>query len=573
MINGLKGSVTFVGNAPILTGSFSGLDTGALIEAQLQIKRLPAVRLENRITENDTKIASFNQLSGLLATLRSAADGLRNPPGISGLQGNIFERKATFLTSGSTTPATTLVGVTAAASAAAGTFEIEVLQLARAHKVSGTSIADTTADLGITETLTVGVSGGTSVDIAVGPDADASEIVAAINGTTATSGVRASLLKVADGDYRVVLTAMDTNKTIAVAGSSGQTLTALGLSTDNGATFATVLQAPQPSQVAVDGLVDVIERDGNEIGDLMPGITIDLYKAEPGTTVRVDVESDLAAVRQQISDFVDAYNAVRAFVAEQQKVTEEGELSESAVLFGDNTVRQLGQRLGSDLAAMVDGLPEAALSTLRSVGIELDKDNFLKLDTAKLDGALVDKLDEVRGVLEFGFAADSPNLRVVGRSASFAAGDFTVDITGVDGDGTITGASVAGYGSVFDISGNLLIGKEGTAFEGVTLAYVADAGSGAASIAVSTSLGIAERLYQTVESFTKPNGGLIPGQIASIGDQNERFQEQIRRIDERLLDYQKFLIAKYQALETAIAQADAVNQQLRAMLGFDDDDR
>jgi flagellar hook-associated protein 2 len=573
MINGLKGSVTFVGNAPILTGSFSGLDTGALIEAQLQIKRLPAVRLENRITENDTKIASFNQLSGLLATLRSAADGLRNPPGISGLQGNIFERKATFLTSGSTTPATTLVGVTAAASAAAGTFEIEVLQLARAHKVSGTSIADTTADLGITETLTVGVSGGTSVDIAVGPDADASEIVAAINGTTATSGVRASLLKVADGDYRVVLTAMDTNKTIAVAGSSGQTLTALGLSTDNGATFATVLQAPQPSQVAVDGLVDVIERDGNEIGDLMPGITIDLYKAEPGTTVRVDVESDLAAVRQQISDFVDAYNAVRAFVAEQQKVTEEGELSESAVLFGDNTVRQLGQRLGSDLAAMVDGLPEAALSTLRSVGIELDKDNFLKLDTAKLDGALVDKLDEVRGVLEFGFAADSPNLRVVGRSASFAAGDFTVDITGVDGDGTITGASVAGYGSVFDISGNLLIGKEGTAFAGVTLAYVADAGSGAASIAVSTSLGIAERLYQTVESFTKPNGGLIPGQIASIGDQNERFQEQIRRIDERLLDYQKFLIAKYQALETAIAQADAVNQQLRAMLGFDDDDR
>ena len=54
---GTTGTVSFVGNSPLLTGSFSGLDTAAIIEASLAVKRIPIDRLENKISQNDTRIA------------------------------------------------------------------------------------------------------------------------------------------------------------------------------------------------------------------------------------------------------------------------------------------------------------------------------------------------------------------------------------------------------------------------------------------------------------------------------------------------------------------------------------
>ena len=41
-ISGTQGTVSFIDSKPLLTGSFSGLDTAALIEASLVAKRQPA---------------------------------------------------------------------------------------------------------------------------------------------------------------------------------------------------------------------------------------------------------------------------------------------------------------------------------------------------------------------------------------------------------------------------------------------------------------------------------------------------------------------------------------------------
>src|SRR3546814_20640610 len=78
----------------------------------------------------------------------------------------------------------------------------------------------------------------------------ASEVVFAINAVTATTGVRASALKVAEGDYRIVFTAEETNKAIQITGDNGgPTLAALSASADNGATYTTELAAHQPAQL------------------------------------------------------------------------------------------------------------------------------------------------------------------------------------------------------------------------------------------------------------------------------------------------------------------------------------
>src|SRR3546814_11849655 len=77
--------------------------------------------------------------SDLLSTLQSAVNGLRSPPGLTGVLSNVFEQKSAFVSSNSSTAATEILGATATNNAQAGKYEIIVEQLAQAHKVSGRS--------------------------------------------------------------------------------------------------------------------------------------------------------------------------------------------------------------------------------------------------------------------------------------------------------------------------------------------------------------------------------------------------------------------------------------------------
>ncbi len=568
-IAGTLGTISFIEGRPLITGGASGLNTAALVEAELQARRLPAVKLENRITENDTQIAAFTDLQALLQTLGDSLNGLRNPPGFSNLNDDIFELNAAFLSSSSTTPATNLLGATVDSTAADGIIDLEILQIATAHKVSSDPIVDVTAALGVTETLTIGLVGAPveeQFNLSIDATTTTADIVAAVNSQSGTTGVRASLIKVSDTDSRLVFTATDTNRNIELVGTTGATTAALGVSADNGVTYTNVLKAAQPAQLLVNGITDPIFRDTNEIDDIFQGVTLDLLLAEPGTTITLEIEPDLSAVRQTITDFVESYNAVRAFLIEQQKISGEGEVSETAILFGSNTVRTLSSDLGNDVASIVPGLGATALSNFRDLGIEFDSENFLTLDTGKLDSALVDDIDQIRDLLGFGFAADSPRVNIVARENLVEVGTFTIDFPAGAIDGT--NVQVAGV-DAFEIDGSVVRGLAGTIYDGLVLGYArdtSDAGEAAESITFTTTTGLAERLFQTVENFINPTDGLITGEITRFQEQNVDFLAEIRAIDARIALIQASLLVKFAALEQAILQADAISSQLRAFL-------
>jgi flagellar hook-associated protein 2 len=567
---GTQGSLSLSDGKPVLSGSFSGLDTASVVEALVQAKSFPIVRLESKIETNDIKSTAYTGLQTLVENLRIAAEGLRNPPGLNGGLSNVFERKSAFLSSSSATAAADIMGVTASNSAIAGIYEFDVQQIATAHKITGGTIADDTAALGLAETLTIGLDGGTTSDIAVTADMSLDSIVTAINTQSAVTGVRASSLKIAEGDYRIVLTGEDTNKAMTLTGDGGGTvLSALGISADNGATFTNELQAPQPAIVLFDNIADPITRDTNEITDAVTGLTIDIYKAEPGTKIRVEIEADLTAVSQRIQDFVVAYNELRAYSLSQQQVNTDGEVSAESALFGDNTLRSLDTALGNGISGFTDNLLAGSLTTLRDIGIELDSDNYLTIDTAALDSALVGKLDQVRSLFEYRFTADSPKIAMISRSAAVSVGDFELNITGVDADGNILGVNVTGYGEVFEIDGSRLIGKAGTAFAGLNLAYAATASSGAETIQISTSLGFAEKIYQTADAYAKPNGGVISEQIGNLGARNEDHNAEIVKIESRMVAYRAFLMQKFSKMEQAVAYAENMTNQLKAFIQQD----
>jgi flagellar hook-associated protein 2 len=141
------GRLSGTSSVPRLSGTSSGLDTEALIGAMVEAKRIPAMRLENRVTRNEAKLAALDELRGLLGAVKDAAAGLRNPPGFLGARDNLFEAKEAYYSSSTTTSPATLLAVRADATASTGTYEVVVHQLATARKLMGDAVASRDLDL------------------------------------------------------------------------------------------------------------------------------------------------------------------------------------------------------------------------------------------------------------------------------------------------------------------------------------------------------------------------------------------------------------------------------------------
>ena len=538
-----------------LTGTASDLDTGSIVEAAYEAKRFAAVRLENKIERNDAKIAAYGDLKTILGDIQSAMDSLRNPPGFFGTDTNVFEAKQVFMTSGSTTPAEALAGIAVENSAASGEFELEVTELATAHKVSAgtaTSQDQTLADalnggVAFSGTIDISVDGGDVATIAIDGTMVLADLRAAFEAASGTSEVNASVLQVSDNDFRLVLSAKDTNKTITITDNSG---IAGGYQTSD-------IQTPRPASFIVDGIA--MTRDNNEIDDVVEGVTFSLFKEEPGTKIQVEIEPSLQAAKDKVVDFVNAYNAFRDFVDEQSVVGEEGQLAEGSVLFGDQTLRRLTTDLTSLVGSAVGGLDPNALSTLRDIGITINGANRLTIDDSKLDSNLIGNLDEVRDIFEFSAVAVPATLTVTGRSNSFANQDFNVQIVDADNDGIPESATIDGIAA--DVSNKAISAPEGSAYEGLSFFW---SGTGSETIAVSTSQGIADKLYNRLDNVLDPLNGELQTAIEAIEDVTADYNEDILRINQRAEAARDLLIEKFTAMEAALSLANSMLEQVKA---------
>lgn len=559
------GRLSTAGTTPRLSGTSSGIDTDTLIAALVEAKRIPALRLENRITRNEAKLAALSELRGILTSIRDAASGLRNPPGFLGARSNLFEAKEAYYSSSTTTSPASLLAVRPDATADVGTYEVVVHQLATAQKLMSDAVADRGQDLATARnggtafsgSVTLGLAGGGSATIAVDGTMSLNDVRAAINAVSATTGITASVVSVSAGEHRLVLAARETGKAVTMAGAGGDdVLAVLGLSADGGASPKNPIQTAQPARVTIDGLM--VERSGNRIDDAIRGLTFELYRAEPGTTVTVEVGRALGGAKESIATLVERLNELRAFVERNSRVDESGRVDASSVLFGDTTLRSVASAVAGILSGRVDGLPADAAASLGALGITIDASNRLVVDEARLDAKLLGDLGAVRGVLEFTFTASSPDLALFSRTGRLGATQFTVDIVDADADGQPESAAI---GSVaLTVSGNSLRGPAGTAFDGLELIWT---GRGSTSIDVTATRGIAERLYTSLESILDQVDGELATAAQGLEAQNKRHRVDIERIEARAEDYRQRLIEKFAAMESALALAKAMLQQVR----------
>jgi flagellar hook-associated protein 2 len=556
-------TVSSSGSATYLTGTISGLDTDALIEAAVGQKTARADTLDAKVTANTTTISAYQTLQGLLDDVTSAMSSLKSTTysSLSTSTGNAFDDKTAYLTASDGADATDVIAVSADSDAVAASYSIAITQLAKAMKVASDSHDASTA-LGAGGDFTIGVAGGTSATIAVTSDMTLSDLAEAINDQSDATGVSATLLKVSSGAYKLVLSAADTNVDIEVSDNSGAA-TAIGLVDDSG-DFANVLQAAQPAIATIDGVT--ITSDSNQLTDTIPGLAISLVQVTGADqTIILDVEADYSDIKTAITDFIDAYNALRDFVDTNSEVSADGAVAEDAVLFADSLLRgvtkQLASILGDDAGSAGDGV-----TNLAALGITLNADNQLELsDETTLDNLLLSDLDSLRGFFESQFTTSDSALKLL-KNTSTASLDFTLDVTVTDG--AIDDVTVGGQSGLFTVSGSRIVGATGTIYEGLSFALVTQQ---SVSIDVTLTQGFADLVTTRLDAYANASSGMIQAEIERLNDANGDLSDKSTQIRDDAESYRTRLIAKYSAMEQELYAAQVLQQQIKAILGSSSD--
>jgi flagellar capping protein FliD len=326
----------------------------------------------------------------------------------------------------------------------------------------------------------------------------------------------------------------------------------------------------QPGQEAIiefDGVR--VTRDDNNLDDVLEGVELNLKNAAPGTIISLEVGNDVQGAKDAILGFIDSYNAFRDFVIQNQQVDSGGNVGESAVLFGDNLLNGLTNEYSEQIGASFnDG---GVIETIRDLGITITNGNKLVLsDEAKLDSELLTNFDDVRKAFSAGVEAGNNEFRLSRNNGLTPTQDIVFDLT-TDGAGTITGVTANGDGSAFTILGNSIVGADGTAFEGLSFTYVGTEAS--VTINAEFNQGLSERLINGGNGYTDPVTGLIIQEKGNLQAQNEEKTDDARDIRTRAEEFRTSQIERYAKLEADISRLNVLLDQIRAILGTNDDDR
>lgn len=355
-------------------GVGSGMDINGIVNQLVAAEGQPQKDAVTRqTTAANAQLSGLGSLKSALSTFKTSVQKLTD--------GSLFKSHQATSTN------ETILKVTAGAGSVAGAHILQVTQLAKAqNSISNTEFTGSTEVVG-SGTLTFSV--GTKTPFSLTIDASNNTLAGirdAINGSSGNNGVTASIINVNNSTNtgtisKLVLTAKETGVanafSVAVTGDAGLSR----LDTSTPANFTGVAAAD--AKILIDG--QAATRSSNVMSDVLQGITLNLQSAVPGTDVNVDIKLDNAAIKQTISDFVTAYNALNSTTDKLGKFAGSTGGSNGA-LVGDSTLRSIRNDLRQQTSSPVTSASDS-FNSLKTIGIDIDKTGVMTLDSAKLDKA------------------------------------------------------------------------------------------------------------------------------------------------------------------------------------------
>jgi flagellar hook-associated protein 2 len=317
---------------------------------------------QNQLTALKAQDAVLSSLGSDLGTLTTALQALTDADGVfSEKQGSSSNTDLLSLTS-------------ASATAVPGSHTIVVSQLAQTSSDVSTAISSASDTL----TGTVTIQGKEFDTSAAGSDTLAG-LASAIN--SASIGVTASVITDSSGSRLSVVS--------GTSGAAGE-LEAITVSLSDASNGSSIsfssAETGQDAKMTVDGVP--VTSSSNSVTDAIPGVTFQLLSTS-ATPVQVQITDDITDIGTAMNNFVTAYNTVIKDINTQEGNDSSGN---PEPLYGSPTLALIQSGLTS---ALFRGAASGSINNLTQLGITVNEDGSLSLDTDTLNSALTSNLTDV----------------------------------------------------------------------------------------------------------------------------------------------------------------------------------
>jgi flagellar hook-associated protein 2 len=399
-------------------GIGSGLDINSLITQMVAVEKQPLQKLQKEASSLQTKISTYGQIQSAVSGFRDAADALT--------------KATTWSPTASTASDPTAVGISAGPSAKAGSYTVEVQKLAtpQMNSTGYFESADTPVGEG-SITIELGAwsedgssftpkPGASPVRVSFGPPAESLALLRdKINSSAA--GVVASVITDSGGS-RLILRSSTTGEEngfkITTEDADGNNSDGLGLSAlafDPSAGILTMAKAMSASNAnaLLNGIS--INSSTNTLTNVVDGISLTLSKVTPAP-VQVNVNQDTASVRKSVDNFVSAYNSLNKMLADQTRFNGPN-ANGPQNLQGDSTAVSLRNQMRSIMGNFNSG--SSTFKRLSDIGIELQRDGSVSVNSAKLDKSL-ENVTEVKNMFATVSTPDAPSIGLAMQIKSVA---------------------------------------------------------------------------------------------------------------------------------------------------------
>jgi flagellar hook-associated protein 2 len=454
-------------------GLGSGLDTQGIVNSLLQAEAVGQNKLKAAKGVVSVKAGAWTSLASIVKSLTDKATAVATPD--------------TLRMTTASSSATGLATVTSDPTATPGALTFRINQLATRHQVASGGRASATDPVGagslvvstgtgaIGATVTAGetaTTGKYAVNIAVAADGTTSATVngtatafgtdaagkqtltvggatltfadpprsgSAVIGVAATSatsslndlaaelaknGGPASASVVNDGTattpHRLVLASGETGLAGAVSLAASSNLADLADPT-RVSTLTAALDAEVKIGDPTTGIT--VTSSSNAMTTLMPGVTVNLVKADPAADVTITVKKDDDGVVTRAKGLMESVNGLLTWIGTNTKYDVAGK--KGGPMVGDPGVRALANQITE---AMQTALPDGAYRTAGAVGLSPNKTGTYELDETKLRAALTADPEAVARMV----SAVADAVAKVGKAAAGENGVIQIGIAGTE---------------------------------------------------------------------------------------------------------------------------------------------
>lgn len=440
-------------------GIGSGLDVNSIVKQLMTLENRPLVALDTKEAKLQTRLSAFGALKGALSAFQGSVAALADPAKFNGITATISD--------------STLASVSATPAAIAGSHSLEIQTLAQSQKLKSANFATTNTTVG-SGTLTIQFGTYSSGTFTLNADKAAQSIVISPSNSSlagirdainqADAGVTASIVNDGSGN-RLVIASKDTGVSnalkITTIDSDGNNSDNTGLSqfvydasTGGVSNLAETVAASNASFI-IDGIS--ISKASNKVTDAIEGVTIDLLKANPGSTTTLNLAHDTANTQSAVTSFVKAFNELNKTIVDLSKY--DATTKQASILTGDSTVRSIQTSLRNEMSNPLT-TAGGGLELLTEIGVSFQSDGTLKLDQEKLSKILNDPTKDISTLFASIGKTSDDQVSFVSATSDTMNGKYSLNITQIATQGTALGSSAAsltinsGSNDILDFSVN-----------------------------------------------------------------------------------------------------------------------